>query len=56
MEKMTIFTFVHYLDKSSLKKWRDQIITIPQAGHLIQYDKPEALAELIKEFAVDCFK
>jgi pimeloyl-ACP methyl ester carboxylesterase len=50
------FIHTHYLDKSSLKKWRNKIITIPEAGHLLQYDQPKVLAELIKEFATDCFK
>lgn len=50
------FTNVHYLDNIPIKKWRDKIILVPNAGHLIQYDKPVELAELIKEFADDCFK
>jgi pimeloyl-ACP methyl ester carboxylesterase len=50
------FTHIHYLDKSALKKWKNKIIAIPEAGHLLQYDKPKILAQLIKEFAEDCFK
>jgi pimeloyl-ACP methyl ester carboxylesterase len=50
------FSHIHYLEKSSLKKWKNKIITVPEAGHLIQYDQPKVLAQLIKEFATDCFK
>jgi len=50
------FINVNYLDKSSLKKWRDNIILIKEAGHLVQNDQPKALAALIKEFTKDCFK
>ncbi|HTB53212.1 MAG TPA: alpha/beta hydrolase [Ferruginibacter sp.] len=50
------FINAHYLDRSSLQKWKDKIILIPKAGHLLQYDQPEVLTELIKEFAIDCFK
>lgn len=50
------FVNIHYLNKSSLRKWKDKIILIPNAGHLLQYDQPELLSELIKEFAADCFK
>ena len=50
------FTNVHYLDNITMKKWRNKIISVPNAGHLIQYDQPIELVQLIKEFAEDCFK
>ena len=50
------FTNVHYLDNNPMKKWRNKIISVPNAGHLIQYDQAVELAQLIKEFADDCFK
>ena len=50
------FTHIHYLDKSDLKKWKNKIIIVPKAGHLMQYDQPKVVAQLIKEFADDCFK
>jgi pimeloyl-ACP methyl ester carboxylesterase len=50
------FTFIDYLEKTDMKKWRDKIITIPQAGHLIQDDQPQEVAALVAEFANDVFK
>jgi pimeloyl-ACP methyl ester carboxylesterase len=50
------FTNVHYLDNIPMKKWRNKIISVPDAGHLIQDDQTVELAQLIKEFAEDCFK
>ena len=50
------FTNVHYLDNIPIKKWRNKIISVPNAGHLIQYDQPIELGQLIKEFADECFK
>jgi pimeloyl-ACP methyl ester carboxylesterase len=50
------FTFIPYLDKTPLKKWRGKIIIVPNAGHFIQHDQPKLLAQLINEFAEDCFK
>jgi pimeloyl-ACP methyl ester carboxylesterase len=50
------FAFANYPNKSSLKKWRNKIIMIPDAGHLLQYDQANLLAQLITEFTKDCFK
>lgn len=47
---------VNYLNKATLKKWKDEILFIDNAGHLIQLDQPKILAEMIREFADFCFK
>ena len=45
-----------YLNRTALPKWKDQIFRISNAGHCIEMDQPEVLANLINEFATDCFK
>ena len=47
---------VNYLSRSAIKKWRDEILLIPGAGHCIQLDQPELLSAMINDFAQDCFK
>jgi pimeloyl-ACP methyl ester carboxylesterase len=44
-----------YLNNTTLSKWKDQIFKINDAGHCIELDQPEVLANLINEFAADCF-
>ncbi|HEX8024392.1 alpha/beta hydrolase [Mucilaginibacter sp.] len=48
------FVFSEYLNKTDLKKWRDEIIVVPEAGHFAHLDQPDWVADLIKEFAVSC--
>jgi len=47
--------FKDYLDKIEFKKWKNKTITIADAGHCMQYDQPETLANLVSDFAKDCF-
>ncbi|MET0392681.1 MAG: alpha/beta hydrolase [Chitinophagaceae bacterium] len=49
-------TFPAYLANSSLPKWRNEVILVPQAGHCLQMEKPGLVAGLIGDFASDCFK
>jgi pimeloyl-ACP methyl ester carboxylesterase len=44
-----------YLQSTELNKWKQEIILIDEAGHPVQLDQPKAIADLIAEFAVDCF-
>jgi pimeloyl-ACP methyl ester carboxylesterase len=44
-----------YLNRTALLKWKDQIFRVSNAGHCIELDQPAALANLIDEFAGDCF-
>lgn len=45
-----------YLADASLTKWRNEIIVLPEAGHCLQLEKTPLVANLIGEFAEDCFK
>jgi pimeloyl-ACP methyl ester carboxylesterase len=45
-----------YLNRTTLPKWKDQIFRIKDAGHCIEVDQPAALANLLDEFAMDCFR
>jgi pimeloyl-ACP methyl ester carboxylesterase len=45
-----------YLNRSSIRKWLNEIILIPNGGHCVQLDQPQVVAELINDFAKDCFK
>ncbi len=45
-----------YLQNTSLKKWKNEIIMVKNAGHSVQLDQQEIVADMIKEFAQDCFK
>ncbi|MDN3584261.1 alpha/beta fold hydrolase [Mucilaginibacter flavus] len=47
---------VNYLNKSTIKKWMDEIILIKDAGHFAYLDQPSVVADLIKNFAIDCFQ
>jgi pimeloyl-ACP methyl ester carboxylesterase len=47
---------VNYLSRSAIKKWKNEILLIPDAGHCIQLDQPKLLSEMINDFAQDCFK
>ncbi|MDB5025399.1 MAG: alpha/beta hydrolase fold protein [Mucilaginibacter sp.] len=47
---------VNYLRRSAIKKWKNEILLIPGAGHCIQLDQPKLLSEMINDFAKDCFK
>lgn len=46
---------VHYLDKVDLKIWRDKVQLIKDSGHFSHIDQPKAMAELLNDFANDCF-
>ncbi len=48
--------FTDYLDKIPFPKWRNKTHLIPNAGHFLHLDQPDALANLIRKFSVDCFK
>lgn len=48
--------FTEVFEKIEFKKWKNQIFLIPQSGHCSQFDQPEKLAVLVKQFANDCFK
>ena len=52
-EKLAI---TNTLDKIKFQKWKNKTILIPDSGHCCQLDQPVKLAELIKEFASDCFR
>jgi pimeloyl-ACP methyl ester carboxylesterase len=45
-----------YLNRSSIQKWRKQIITIPNSGHCVHFEKPDIIARLILEFSTECFE
>lgn len=45
-----------HLNNLTFKKWKDQVILIEDSGHCCQLDQPERLAEIVKEFAKDCFR
>jgi len=47
--------FTDYLNRSTIKKWRNKILMIPDSGHSPQLDNPEMLADLLNSFAKDCF-
>lgn len=44
-----------YLDDLDLPKWRNQVFKIPDAGHLVNVDQPEAFNKILAEFVRDCF-
>ncbi|MDB5111961.1 MAG: alpha/beta hydrolase fold protein [Mucilaginibacter sp.] len=46
----------HYLNRSNIKKWENETLLIPDAGHCIQLDQPKLLAAMINDFAQYCFK
>ena len=46
---------VNYLSNSAIKKWKNQILLIPGAGHFAHLDQPNVVADLLNDFAVDCF-
>lgn len=48
--------FPGYLSRSAINIWRDDIITIPGAGHCCQLDKPAELAALISQYAAEIFR
>lgn len=45
-----------YLDKADLPLWKNTILKIPGASHLVNIDQPEKVNQLIAEFAEDMFK
>jgi len=45
----------NYLDNVDLPKWKDQVLKIPGAGHLVNVDQPEAFNKILAEFVRDCF-
>jgi len=45
----------HYLDHVNFSKWRSQSVLIENCGHFPHLDQPKALANIISEFAADCF-
>ncbi|EHQ30428.1 alpha/beta fold hydrolase [Mucilaginibacter paludis] len=49
-------TVPDYMKGMGLKMWRDRIIIIPEAGHCCHLDEPELIANLVAEFASECFK
>ncbi|MDE1193175.1 MAG: alpha/beta hydrolase [Arachidicoccus sp.] len=44
-----------YLNKINISKWRNNIFSIPDAGHLAHLDQPEIFNRLLLEFAIDAF-
>lgn len=44
------------LDKISFPKWKNKTHLITNSGHFPQIDQPNALTNIIQEFASDCFK
>jgi len=45
----------HYLNKTGLQKWRNEIFIVADAGHCVHLDQPEKVTELIGLFCDDCF-
>jgi pimeloyl-ACP methyl ester carboxylesterase len=45
----------NYLDEVDVPKWRDQILKIQGAGHLVNVDQPEVFNKLLAEFAEEVF-
>lgn len=46
----------NYLDFMSDKFWQKKVHLISGAGHLCHIDQPEHTAELLSQFATDCFR
>lgn len=46
----------NYLDRESLKLWRNKIFKISQAGHFVNVDQPVVFNKLLLEYAEDIFK
>jgi pimeloyl-ACP methyl ester carboxylesterase len=46
---------IAYLDKVPLDKWENKTFLIPKSGHFSQLDQPKVLAQIISEFAKNCF-
>ena len=47
--------FTDALNIPAIPKWRDKIILLEQSRHCSQLDQPQKLAQLVSEFAKDCF-
>lgn len=50
------FCNINYLDKIILNKWKNSVISLEHSGHFSHIDQPEKMAEVIGEFADDCFR
>ncbi|MFI5159152.1 MAG: alpha/beta fold hydrolase [Sphingobacteriales bacterium] len=48
--------FPNYLNRSSIRMWRDGVILIAGAGHCCQLDQPGELAALISQYAAEVFR
>ena len=44
-----------YLDDAPFNLWNNTIYKIPNAGHLVHLDQPDAFNKLISEYAADIF-
>ena len=44
-----------YLKSVQITKWKNKLITIPNAGHYPHIENPDVFNNTIVEFAADCF-
>ena len=46
---------INYLDNIELNKWKSKVHLIENSGHFSHLDQPQKLAQIIDDFAKDCF-